>query len=105
MDHVQSQIHWRDTSLPDGLDQKSRILLSMVKYLSDTTMANYVMSIKHKLGLAMLMESKTWRAHHKQVFHYQNGAWTMVSGLQVEAWDALLALEGFFIQLATKPRK
>ncbi|CAE7371257.1 unnamed protein product, partial [Symbiodinium necroappetens] len=70
------------------------------KYLSDATMANYVMSSKHKLGLIMLMESTQWRAHHKQVFHYENGAWIMVSGLKVEAWDNLLALEGLFIQLA-----
>ena len=73
----------------------------MAKYLLDATMANYVMSAKHKLGLAMLIESKLWRAHHKQVFHYENGAWIMVTGLEVEAWDALLALEGLFIQLAT----
>ena len=100
VDQVERHVAWRETNLPNVLSQDSRILLSMAKYLSDATMANYVMSSKHKLGLIMLMESTQWRAHHKQVFHYENGAWIMVSGLKVEAWDNLLALEGLFIQLA-----
>ena len=100
-DHIAQLVNWRETDLHQGLDETTRILISMARYLSDATMANYVMSGKHKLGLIMLMESKLWRAHHKQVFHYENGAWIMASELKVEAWDALLSLEGLFIQLAT----
>ena len=56
-------------------------------------MSNYQMSNKQKLAL-------TWRAHQKQIFHYEDGAWVMVEGLRVKAWHILLALEGLFIQVS-----
>ena len=59
---IEGHVAWRETNLPNVLSQASRILLSMAKYLSDATMANYVMSSRHKSGLTMLTESTQWRA-------------------------------------------
>ena len=48
-DHIAQLVNWRETDLHQGLDETTRILIPMARYLSDATMANYVMSGKHKL--------------------------------------------------------
>ena len=50
----------------------------------------------------MLLDGDHWRAHQRQIFHFENGAWVMKGSLDIVAWDNLLALEGLFIQLALK---
>ena len=74
--------------------------MTLVKYICDMDAANYVMSNKHKLMLAMLIDGENWRAHCRQAFHYDDGAWTRAAGLHLEAWQTLLALEGLFVQLS-----
>ena len=48
----------------------------------------------------MLLDGEKWRAHKKQIFHYDDGAWIMEPILVIKAWEHLLAVEGLFIQLA-----
>ena len=76
MHQVEELAKWRNTMLPEGFNENMRILASMVKYVCDVDLANYTMSNKHKLGMAMLLEGVHWRAHQKQIFHYEEGAWS-----------------------------
>ena len=71
--------------------------------------ANYCMSNKQKLMLAMLIDGQNWRAHCRQAFRYDDGAWVRSETLSIDAWDLLMALEGLFVQvsvdLATEDRE
>lgn len=62
--------------------------------------ANYMMSNNQKLLLIMFLDGENWRAHNQQIFHYQDGAWTMAMALSIEAWELFLAVEGMFLYLA-----
>ncbi|CAE7307333.1 unnamed protein product [Symbiodinium sp. CCMP2592] len=79
-----------------------RIIVAMSKFVCELDCTNYMLSNKQKLMLAMLLDGDHWRAHKRQIFHYDNGAWIMKGSLNIVAWDNLLALEGLFIQLALK---
>ena len=81
-------------------DKETRKLIEMAKYVADMNAANYMMSNRQKLCLIMLVDGESWRAHSKQVFQYQAGAWQMVGGLKVDVWDIFLALEGLFLSVA-----
>ena len=75
-------------------------LLILAKFITDMDCANYMPSNMQQLTVCMLLEGNLWRAHQRQVFHYEDGAWVMAGSLSIQAWDLLLALEGLFIQLA-----
>ena len=95
-DNVEAYVAWSHENYSVYNDDV-RKLVAMAKFICEAPMSNYQMSNKQKLALAMLMEPQTWRAHQKQIFHYEDGAWVMVEGLRVKAWHILLALEGLFI--------
>ena len=77
-----------------------RSMMEMSKYLCDVNAANFMMSNKQKLFLIRLLDGEVWRAHSQQIFHYQNGAWSMVSVLSIEVWEIFMALEGLFLKVA-----
>ena len=70
------------------------------KFVCDLDCANDMLSNNQKLMIAMLLDGEKWRAHKKQIFHYDDGAWIMEPILVIKAWEHLLAVEGLFIQLA-----
>lgn len=76
--------------------------MELTKYVCDMKAANYMMLNKQKLFLILLVDSDFWRAHSRQVFRFENGAWNMTSSLKVEMWETFLQFEGFFILLAEK---
>ena len=90
---------WSQDAFPE-MPEDVRHLLALCKYVCDLNASNYMMSNKQKLVLSMLADGHAWRAHHRQIFHYEDGAWVRTSSLVIEAWDVFLALEGLFIQLA-----
>ena len=67
-------------------------------------MANYVMSNKDMLGLTMLLEPDVWRAHAKQILHYEDCARCMVPGLRIQTWDIFLTPGGLSILMANDIR-
>ena len=84
------------------LSSTHRTIVAMSKFVCELDCANYMLANKQKLMLAMLLDGDHWRAHQRQIFHFENGAWVMKGSLDIVAWDNLLALEGLFIQLALK---
>ena len=77
-----------------------RKLLASSRFLCEINAANYMMSNRQKVCLAMLIEGELWRAHYKQMFRYEHGAWVMQTELKVEGWNILIALEGLFLEIA-----
>ena len=84
-----------------GLGDAVSRLMVIAKFVCAMNCFNYMMSNIQKLTMCLLLEGDQWRAHQRQVFHYEDGAWIMVSSLAVRGWDLLLALEGLFVQLST----
>ncbi|CAE7597628.1 unnamed protein product, partial [Symbiodinium sp. CCMP2592] len=76
-------------------------LMVIAKFVCTMNCSNYMMSNIQKLTMCLLLEGEQWRAHQRQVFHYEDGAWVMVPSFTVRGWDLLLALEGLFVQLPT----
>ena len=101
-------MQWGVNSFPD-FTPESRKLISIAYYVCDMDAANYCMSNKQKLMLAMLIDGQNWRAHCRQAFRYDDGAWVRSETLSIDAWDLLMALEGLFVQvsvdLATEDRE
>ena len=95
----QAYSEWVSTSYPHlkAIEQK---ILSAAKCLCDVQAANYMLSHKQKLLVTLLLDGEHWRAHHRQIFHYEDGAWVMRSQLVDDFWDALMALEGLFVKTA-----
>ena len=77
-----------------------RKLLASSRFLREIDAANYMMSNRQKVCLAMLIEGELWRAHYKQMFRYEHGAWVTQTELKVEGWNILIALEGLFLEIA-----
>ncbi|CAE7726165.1 unnamed protein product [Symbiodinium sp. CCMP2592] len=90
---------WGQQSYPDFTPECSQ-LVAMAKYVCDMDAANYMMSNKQKLMLAMLIDGDSWRAHCRQAFHYKDGAWVRADSLYLDAWEILMALEGLFVQMS-----
>ena len=98
-DVYEKYIHWeeRDHAIasPDV-----RKLLASSRFLCEIDTANYMMSNRQKVCLAIFIEGELWRAHYKQMFRYEHGAWGMQTELKVEGWKILIALEGLFLEIA-----
>ena len=77
-----------------------RKLLASSRFLREIDATNYMMSNRQKVCLAMLIEGELWRAHYKQMFRYEHGAWVTQTELKVEGWNILIALEGLFLEIA-----
>lgn len=75
-------------------------LMCMAKFLCDATISTYILSNTHKLALLLYVDGESWRAHCKQAFRYDAGAWTMQPRLSIDAWELFTALEGLFIDIA-----
>ena len=71
---------WSRDAFPE-MPEDVRHLLALCKYVCDLNASNYMMSNKQKLVLSMLADGHAWRAHHRQIFHYEDGAWVRTSSL------------------------
>ncbi|CAE7706700.1 unnamed protein product [Symbiodinium sp. CCMP2592] len=92
-------MQWGRNSFPDFAPETCK-LVSIANYICDMDAANYCMSNKQKLMLAMLIDGHNWRAHCRQAFRYEDGAWVRCENLSIDAWDLLMALEGLFVQVS-----
>ena len=86
-------VHWVERDHAD-LAPDTRKLLCMAKFMWELDAANYLMSNRQQVCLAMLIDGKMCR--------YENGAWCMQPALPVEGWAVLIALEGFFVTLVER---
>ena len=97
---------YKSWSLSDAtfssLCAEDRTVVEMSKFLATVSAANYQMSNKQKLFLILLVDGHSWRAHSRQNFHYDDGAWKMVGALSIEVWDTFLAVEGLFLDVAER---
>jgi hypothetical protein len=69
----------------DGHEDETHKIAAMVSYLIEARISNYMLSNLQRLALVLLVDGENWRAHKKQAFRYDNGAWKRVDGLFVSA--------------------
>jgi hypothetical protein len=67
----------------DGHTEDAKKVAAMASYICSANVSNYMLSNVQRLALVLLADGENWRAHEKQAFHYEEGAWLRVSTLSV----------------------
>ncbi|CAK0861635.1 unnamed protein product, partial [Prorocentrum cordatum] len=83
----------------DDLPKDKRILVGLVRYLSEAPISNYALSNHHRLTMLLIVEGDRWRAHSKGCFYYTGGCRDQVEAFDIKGWDFIAALEGVFAKI------
>eukprot|EP00959_Pyramimonas_sp_CCMP1952_P256055 5348128-Pyramimonas_sp.AAC.1 len=59
----------------DDLPKDKRILVGLVRYLSEAPISNCALSNHRRLTMLLIIEGDRWRAHSKGRFYYTGGCW------------------------------
>ncbi|CAK0811746.1 unnamed protein product, partial [Prorocentrum cordatum] len=83
----------------EDLPKDMKILLGLVRYLSEAPISDCALSNRRRLIMILIVEGDRRRAHSKKCFYCAGGCWGQVEAFDVKGWGYLAALEGVFTKI------